>query len=49
LREWGIAFYQRLQQQSDTALASGNLPRAEVEAGLAEVRKAVREDGPAGS
>jgi hypothetical protein len=36
---FGIAFYERLRSQSDTALANGNLPRQEVEAGLAELRK----------
>ena len=41
LREWGIAFYERLLRQSDAALAAGNLPLAEVEAGLAELRKAL--------
>jgi hypothetical protein len=37
LAEFGIAFYQRLQGQSDAGLAAGNLPRAELEAGLAEL------------
>jgi len=37
-RDFGIEFYERLQQQSDERLAAGNLPRAEVEAGLAELR-----------
>jgi len=32
------AFYERLLRQSDSALESGNLPRAEVQAGLAELR-----------
>jgi tetratricopeptide (TPR) repeat protein len=32
------AFYERLLRQSDSALEEGNLPRTEVEAGLAEVR-----------
>lgn len=36
---FGIAFYQRLQGQSDAALVFGNLPRPEVEAGLAGLRK----------
>jgi hypothetical protein len=31
------AFYQRLLRQSDSALESGNLPRAEVEEGLAKI------------
>ncbi|MFI5338141.1 MAG: DUF6483 family protein, partial [Opitutales bacterium] len=39
LVEFGLLFYQRLQAQSDTALAAGNLPRPELEAGLAELRK----------
>jgi tetratricopeptide (TPR) repeat protein len=32
------AFYERLLRQSDSALESGNLPRAEVQAGLTELR-----------
>ena len=39
LVEFGVAFYQRLRGQSDASLAAGNLPRAEFEAGLAELRK----------
>jgi hypothetical protein len=39
----GIAFYRRLQQQSDDTLAAGNLPRDEVEAGLAEMESRRRE------
>ena len=35
----GIAFYQRLLAQSDETLVAGDLPRAEVETGLAEVSK----------
>jgi tetratricopeptide (TPR) repeat protein len=35
--EFGISFYQRLLGQSDVRLAEGNLPREEVEAGLAEL------------
>jgi hypothetical protein len=38
--EVGIAFYERLMRQSDAALSAGNLPRDEVEAGLAELRAA---------
>jgi hypothetical protein len=38
LVEFGASFYKRLQGQSDAALASGNLPRPELEAGLAELR-----------
>jgi hypothetical protein len=37
LLDFGIIFYQRLKSQSDTALSAGNLPRAELEAGLAEL------------
>jgi hypothetical protein len=36
--ELGRGFYERLEQQSDTALAAGNLPRDEVAAGLAELQ-----------
>jgi hypothetical protein len=36
LKEFGISFYHRLQNQSDDALAAGNLPRAELAAGLEE-------------
>jgi hypothetical protein len=38
LLEFGIGFYERLQRQSDATLLAGNLPRAEVEAGLTELR-----------
>jgi hypothetical protein len=34
----GMAFYERLKHQSDEVLESGNLPRDEVEAGLAELQ-----------
>jgi hypothetical protein len=37
LRNFGIAFYRRLQSQSDDALVGGNLPRSEIEAGLAQL------------
>lgn len=37
LLSFGIGFYQRLQHQSDDALKQGNLPRSEVEAGLAQL------------
>ena len=37
LVDFGISFYQRLQGQSDGALSEGNLPRAELEASLAEL------------
>jgi len=36
--EFGITFYQRLLTQNDSALAAGNLPRAEVEDGLRELQ-----------
>jgi hypothetical protein len=36
--ELGISFYHRLLGQSDSALISGDLPRAEVEAGLNDIR-----------
>ena len=37
--DFGIAFYERLRGQSDMALANGNLPRQELEGGLAELRQ----------
>jgi Family of unknown function (DUF6483) len=39
LVEFGASFYARLQGQNDAALVAGNLPRPELEAGLAELRK----------
>jgi hypothetical protein len=44
LLELGISFYRRLEGQSDVQLIDGDLPRAEVEAGLADLngRKATR-------
>jgi|SRR5581483_10212857 len=36
---FGILFFERLRRQSDAALADGNLPRAELESGLAELRR----------
>lgn len=39
----GLAFYERLRQQSDAALVAGNLPRDEVEAGLVELRDRLQE------
>src|SRR5438876_4702678 len=39
LIEFGISFYERLLGQSDAILTGGNLPRPEVEAGLAELRR----------
>jgi len=38
LLEFGIGFYKRLRCQSDATLLAGNLPRAEVEASLMELR-----------
>jgi hypothetical protein len=38
LVDFGICFYERLQGQSEASLAAGNLPRPELEAGLAELR-----------
>lgn len=38
LMELGISFYHRLENESDAHLADGNLPRAEVEAGLADLK-----------
>jgi Family of unknown function (DUF6483) len=40
LREFGIAFYRRLQTHSDDALLLGNLPRTELDSGLAELKSA---------
>ncbi|HEV2209521.1 MAG TPA: DUF6483 family protein [Verrucomicrobiae bacterium] len=37
LVEFGLAFYDRVAQHSDAALAEGNLPRAELEAGKGEL------------
>ena len=37
LLDFGAAFYRRLLELSDDALAAGNLPRAEGQAGLAEL------------
>ena len=37
LRKEGRAFYNRLLRQSDSALEAGNLPRKEVEEGLAKI------------
>lgn len=39
LLNFGTAFYQRLLHLSDDTLSAGNLPRAEVESGLAELEK----------
>jgi hypothetical protein len=37
LLKFGISFYERLQRHSDDALVQGNLPRAELEASLAQI------------
>jgi hypothetical protein len=42
LVEFGIAFYERLRGQSDANLVAGNLPRAELEAGLLELKNKTR-------
>lgn len=39
LVEFGIAFYERLRSQSDSSLTAGNLPRTELDTGLAELRQ----------
>jgi hypothetical protein len=47
--EFARAFYQRLQGQTNAALNAGNLPRPEVESGLAEVQLRIQrvvEDKP---
>jgi hypothetical protein len=38
LMEFGTAFYQRLLARTDAALDAGNLPRAEAEAGIAQLK-----------
>jgi Family of unknown function (DUF6483) len=39
LLDFGIGFYQRLLRLDDETLEVGNLPRAEVNAGLAELNQ----------
>jgi hypothetical protein len=39
LLEFGVAFYQRLANQSDTSLSAGNLSRTEVNAGLTDLER----------
>ena len=39
LLEFGLTFYQRLQHQPDSVLDFGELPRAELESGAAELRQ----------
>ena len=41
LVEFGVTFYERLAGHNDATLTLGNLPRAELEAGLCELRKKV--------
>lgn len=36
--DFGVAFFERMKHQTDEALMGGNLPRAEVASGLAELR-----------
>ena len=46
LLDFGAAFYRRLLGLNDDALAAGNLPRAEVQAGLDEIeRRKTRAEG----
>jgi hypothetical protein len=47
--DFGISFYERLLRQTDVQLAEGNLPRAEVEAGLEELRERKSAAVPEGS
>jgi len=37
--DFGLAFYERLRGQRDAALTAGNLPRSELDAGLAELQR----------
>src|SRR3954464_1095713 len=46
LLEFGISFYERLKGQSHAALNAGNLPRAEVEAGLADLQGRLKSQTP---
>jgi hypothetical protein len=39
LLDFGISFYERVRGQSDAALEAGNLPRHELESGLAELQQ----------
>ena len=43
--EAGIAFYERLQAKTDSELESGDLPRDEVDSGMAELRKRLSKGG----
>lgn len=46
LIEFGLAFYQRLQGRSDEELVRGNLPRNELESGMAELRDCKQAKAP---
>ena len=37
--DFGLAFYERLRGQRDAALTAGNLPRSELETGVAELQR----------
>jgi Family of unknown function (DUF6483) len=39
LVEFGLAFYERMERQSDDRLLTGNLPRTELEAGRTELKR----------
>ncbi|HVV71707.1 MAG TPA: DUF6483 family protein [Verrucomicrobiae bacterium] len=41
LVQFGLQFYRRLEGKTDAALSAGNLPRPEVEAGAAELRRRI--------
>jgi hypothetical protein len=45
LVEFGISFYRRLGSHSDATLSAGHLPRAELQAGLAELARRRRSQG----
>jgi hypothetical protein len=47
LLEFGISFYERLKGQSHAALNAGNLPRPEVDAGLADLQKRLQNQASA--
>ena len=46
LVDFGLSFYRRLEHHSDANLAAGNLPRSEMEAGLAELRQRAAATAP---
>jgi len=39
LPQWGISFYRRMLDQSDSALEAGDLPRGEVQTGLGQMQE----------